>query len=56
MAIGRRVVPSPRGDYDLPAGRIDKVRRRALLDLLVGLLVPAGEMGRRGACRCRRGT
>jgi hypothetical protein len=29
--------------HDLPAGRIDKVRRCALLDLLVGLFVPAGE-------------
>jgi hypothetical protein len=43
MAIGRRVVPSPYGDYDLPAGRIDKVRRHALLDLLVGLFVPTAE-------------
>jgi len=43
MAIGRRVVPSPHGDYDLPAGRIDQVRRRALLDLLVGLFVPSAE-------------
>jgi hypothetical protein len=43
MAIGRRVVPTRYGDYDLPAGRIDKVWRRALLDLLVGLFVPAAE-------------
>jgi putative transposase len=47
MAIGRRVVPTRYGDYDLPAGRIDKVRRRALLDLLVGLFVPASERAAR---------